>query len=158
MKVRDIMTTDVPTIHADTRVAEVAKIVLDRGLPGLPVVDDEGHVLGVVTHADLVAKHARVHIPRYLGLLGVILPLDTRHTEEDLRHVLGVTAADLMTSKPPTVGPDTDIDDAASIMVEESIDPLVVLEGRRLVGVVTQADVIRLLLVEESDGGEGDVA
>jgi len=111
------MTTEFPTIRADTRVAEVARIVLDRGLPGLPVVDDGGRVLGVVTHADLVAKHARVHVPRYLALLGVVLPLDTRHTEEDLRHVLSVTASDLMTSNASSVAPDIDIDDVESVMV-----------------------------------------
>jgi CBS domain-containing protein len=108
----------------------------------------------VVTHTDLVEKHARVHAPLYLGLLGGILPLDTHRTEDELRHALGVTAADLMTSHAPSVSPDAEIDDAASLMVEKSADPLLVLENRRLLGVLSQADIIRLLLIEESDDRE----
>jgi CBS domain-containing protein len=90
----------------------------------------------------------------YLGLLGGILPLDTHRTEDELRHALGVTAADLMTKHAPTIGPDAEIDDAASLMVDKSVDPLLVLEAGGLVGVLTQADIIRLLLIEETDGGE----
>jgi CBS domain-containing protein len=158
MKVRDIMTTDIPTIHAGTRVAEVARIVLDRGLPGLPVVDDDGKILGIVTHTDLVAKHARVHAPRYIGLLGGVITLGAHHTDEELRRALAVTAADLMTAKTPNVEPDSEIDDAASLMVEEEADPLLVLEDGRLIGLLTQADIIRLLLIEESDDGESEPA
>jgi CBS domain-containing protein len=154
MKVRDIMTTDIPTIHADTKVTDVARIVLERGLPGLPVVDDAGRVLGVVTHTDLVAKHARVHMPRYIGLLGAVIALDRHRTDEELRHALGVTAADLMTAESASVSPDAEVDDAASLMVEESADPLLVLENGRLVGVLTQANVIRLLLIEETDDSQ----
>lgn len=153
MIVKDIMTADLVTIHPATRVAEIAALMLRRHLSGLPVVDDDGTLVGLVTERDLVAKHARVHLPLYLGILGTVLPLDTRRTKEDLRHALAVTAADLMTEDPQIIEADASIDDAATLMVERAANPLPVVEGGRLIGIVSQADIVRVLLQEEGDAG-----
>lgn len=153
MNVRDAMSAALVTIPPDMKVADVARTMLSTGAVELPVVDAQGRVLGVVTQTDLVTKHARVHFPRYLGILGGIVALNTHRAEEDLRHVLGVTARDLMTDDAASVAPDTDIDDAATLMVDEGVGALLVMENGCLVGMLTRADIIRLLILEEADEG-----
>jgi CBS domain-containing protein len=151
MKVREIMTSPAPVVSPDTRVGDVARLVLERGADGVAVVDVDGRLVGVVTENDLVEKHARFHAPWYVGFLGGVLPIDSERNEDHLRHVLSVTAAELMTRDPVTVSPDSDVDDAATVMVDRGIEPLVVVDGDTVVGLVSHADVIRLLVVEESD-------
>ena len=87
MKVRDIMSSSVVTVSPQERVGEVARLMLDQGVSGLPVVDVEGRVVGIITEGDLVAKHARPHVPLYLGILGMFLPIETQRREEELRRV-----------------------------------------------------------------------
>lgn len=151
MRVREIMRTPPATISPDASVAEAARRALDEGVPGFAVVDATGRVLGVVGQRDLVAKHARVHFPTYFGLLGGIIPINTRRTDEELRRALSVTVRELMTDDPAEVSPDADVDDAASEMVEQDADPLLVMDDGRLVGTVGHTEIIRLLVVEETD-------
>jgi CBS domain-containing protein len=80
-------------------------------------------------------------------------PVGARHTDEDLRRALAVSAQDLMTRDVVVVGPDTPVDDAATMMVEHHVNPLPVVERGRLVGIVSRTDIVRLLLVEETDAG-----
>lgn len=156
MKVRDLMQSPAPAVRPDAQVTDVARLILDRNLSGVAVVDGSGRVRGVVTQADLVAKHARVYAPLYLGILGGILPFDTGRTEEELRHVLAVTAAELMSEREHLIDGDAEIDDAASRMVEHRENPLLVMEGETLVGMLSQTDVIGLLLREELESGDGN--
>lgn len=151
MNVRDIMSTPARVVGPETRVAEIARLMLEQELSGLPIVDGGGRLLGLVTARDLVAKHARPHLPTYFAILGTFVPINTRSTNEEMRHILGVSARDLMEPDPPTVSPDTQVDDAASVMVSRGVDLLPVVEEGRLIGVMRQADIIRLLLHEEED-------
>ena len=153
MNVRDIMTSPAPSVGPTAAVSEVARLILDRGISGLPVVDERGRVVGLVTKSDLVAKHAQVHLPRYFGILGTAIPIGTRHADEELRRILAVTARDLMSDEVTTTSPDTSVEDAASLMVERDAGPLPVMEGGALVGLLDEDDIIRLLLLEEEDEG-----
>lgn len=149
MNVRDIMSPAV-VVRPDSSVGEVARLFVEKQLAGCPVVDERGRVVGIVTQLDLVTKHARVHMPRYLGILGYVFEIDSAHTEEDLRHVLGVTARDVMSQHIVRIAPDADIDDAATLLVDERVDTILVMEGDDLLGVVSHTEIIRLLVVEES--------
>jgi CBS domain-containing protein len=151
MKVRDIMTSPAPAVTPDTQVGDVARAVIAYGGDGVAVVNTDGTLAGVVTENDLVEKHARFHVPWYVGILGGVLPIDSSRNEDHLRHVLSVTAGDLMSHDPATISPDSDVDDAATVMVDRGVEPLVVVDAGQVVGLVSHADVIRLLIVEESD-------
>lgn len=154
MNVRDVMTSPAKTVKPHASVAAVARLMLDHGVPGLPVVDDSGKVKGLVTKRDLVAKHAQVHLPRYFGILGTLLPLNRGDSNEEMRHVLAITAQDLM-EEPRSISPDGSIDEAASLMVEHSADPILVMDGEKLLGIIGYDDIIRILLVEE-EGAASD--
>jgi CBS-domain-containing membrane protein len=153
MKVRDIMTAPAPSVTPDAPVAQVAQLVLDHGLPGIPVMSEPGRLLGVVTERDLVAKHANVHLPVYIALLGALLPVGTHHTDEDVRHILAVTASEIMTPGGRSIAPEAEVDDAATVMAERDSELLTVMDAGRLVGLLTRRDIIRLLVIEESDAG-----
>jgi CBS domain-containing protein len=152
--VADLMDASPPTVRADTRVGDIARLLLDRNLSGVPVVNDAGEVVGLVTQSDLVTRHAHVHFPFYLNILGGVIPLRGEHRfQQEMRRVTGRTAADVMTTEVVTVGPDTPLDDVATLLAEEGHNPLPVLRGRRLVGLISRADLVRLVVVEEDARG-----
>ncbi|MBI3971633.1 MAG: CBS domain-containing protein [Chloroflexi bacterium] len=149
--VADLMDRSPPTVPPTATVGEVARILLQHHLSGVPVVSVTGEVLGVVTQADLVARHAHVHFPFYLSILGGWIPLTgEHHFQEEFRRITGRTAADIMTTKPYMVGENAALEDVATRMAENGIDSVVVVRGRRLVGLLARADLVRLVAIEET--------
>jgi CBS domain-containing protein len=140
-----------PTVGPETGVAEVARLLLEQHLSGVPVVAGDGRVLGVVTQADLVARHAYVHFPQYLSLLGNLIPLaGERRFREEVRRIAGRAAADVMTAKPYVVDEADPLQDVATRMAEDGIDPVIVAREGRLVGLITREHLVRLIATEES--------
>lgn len=154
MKVRELMSSSVTTVPQTLQVAGIARLMVESGYSALPVVDARGSVVGLVSEGDVVTKHARIHGPAYLGILGGILPFSTHRVDEEMRKVLAITADDLMSLEFESIGPDDDVDDAATVMVEQDANPLLVLEQGRLVGILARADIVRLLMLEEENGAE----
>ena len=146
--VRDIMDTDPATVRPETPVEEVVSTLRRHELPGLPVVDGEGRVLGMITEADLVLPDddGDLHIPHYINLFGGTVFLEPLgRFEKRLRKAFASNAADMMTSDPDTVSPDTSVQEAARIIHESGHNRLPVVEDGRLVGVVTRLDVLGAL-------------
>jgi CBS domain-containing protein len=146
--VRDIMDAEPATVRPDTPVEEVVRTLRRHELPGLPVVDAEGRCVGMVTEADLVLPddEGDLHIPHYINLFGGTIFLEPlSRFEGRLRKAFASTAADMMTSDPDTVSPDTTVQDAARIIHESGHNRLPVVEDGRLVGVVTRVDVLGAL-------------
>src|SRR5689334_11347584 len=97
VRVADVMTRDVITGRTDSPVVDLARLMIDRGISGIPIVGADGRVAGLVTEADLVVRNANVHFPTFLQILDARIPItSTRHFEEELRRALGTTAADVM--------------------------------------------------------------
>ncbi len=153
MKASDIMSSQDVTVSPQATVSEVVRLLLDTGLEGVAVVDGDQRLLGVVTESDVVAKHAHPHVPVYLGILGYVFPIESQSNDDEVRRVLAVTAQDLMSEDVPVVTPDVDVDDVATLMVEEHVNPVAVVEGDRLVGMIDHTAIMRLLLREEEDDG-----
>ena len=150
--VRDIMDAEPVTITPDDGVETVVKRMREHGLPGLPVVNDGGRCVGIVTDADLVIADEEgrdLHIPHYIELFGGVVFLEPlRHFEERLRKATAMTVADLMTEDPVTIGADASIREAGRTITERGHNRLPVVEHGRLVGVVTRVDVLEALTRE----------
>jgi CBS domain-containing protein len=146
-----LMRTDLPSIQRDTPVAEVARLLLTHRAQGLAVTEAGGRYVGTVTVGDVVAKHARPHTPLYLGILGYVFPIETPGRDDELRHVLAVQAADLMSDHAVQVTPATDIDDVSTVMVDHHQDAIAVVEDGQFRGMVEAVDILKLLIQEESD-------
>lgn len=146
MKVRDIMTTEVVTAEPETSVNLVAQLMDRGGLSGVPVVDGAGRLVGIVTEVDLIVRNQRLEPPAFFQLLDGRIPLETPgHYRKHLQHMLGTHARDVMTEKVVSVGPDEEVEALAELMVKKSVNPVPVVENDRLLGIVSRADIIRMM-------------
>jgi CBS domain-containing protein len=145
MKANEIMSSEVVTVSPDTSIKELARIFRETGISGAPVVE-EGEVIGIVTEVDLIARHARPDMPVYLPLLGARIPLTgNREYREALRRIMALTARDVMTEPVIAVPPDADVEEVATLMVENRINPIPVLDGGRLMGIIGHSDLVQHL-------------
>jgi CBS domain-containing protein len=143
--VATVMTNDVVTVTSTTEVIEVARLMVQHAVSGIPVVDD-GRVVGIVTERDIVAQEMEVDAPAYGTFLDAVFRLPWDKSDDELRHVLATTAGDLMSDEPVTILPTATVRDAAGLMYKRRANPLpVVDEHGRLVGIVSQMDIIELL-------------
>jgi CBS domain-containing protein len=146
--VREYMDVDPATVAPDTSLEEVARVIGENELPGVPVVDAEGRVVGIVSENDLVIsdEEGDLHIPHYVELFGGLIFLEPfRRFEARLKKAVATTAEQMMTADPRTVGPDDDVHEAAHAIVESGHNRIPVVDGGRLVGVISRADVVRAL-------------
>jgi CBS domain-containing protein len=101
--------------------------------------------LGLVSEGDLIMRDVKVHFPTYVQLLGgyIFYPGSTERFEDELRRSVGATVLDIMTADPVTVTPDTSISDVATLMVEREVGRVPVMDGDRLVGIISKSDIVR---------------
>jgi CBS domain-containing protein len=147
MQVREIMTQDVVTVRTDTPVTDVARIFREKAISGMPVVDDEGMVVGIITEVDLIARHARPHFPTYIAFLDSIIYLEsTKRYRESMRRILATTAGELMTTPVRTVNPGMDVQDLAAFMIEQRVNPVPVVDDQgQLLGIVSHTDLLQMI-------------
>jgi CBS domain-containing protein len=120
--VRDVMTTDVLTFRPEDPIQEASQRLVERDVDGAPVVDDQGRVVGMFTTDDLLKF------------------------EEDLRRAVAATVADVMHDDPVSCGPDDTLERVATVMHEEKLGRLPVIEGGRLIGIVARGDILRSIM------------
>ena len=148
LTVRDIMETGVPEVYATDPVESVLKVLRAHELPGVPVMNEGGRCVGIITEADLVlaGEGADLHLPHYFQLFGGVVFLESMsHFEERLRKAFASTAEDMMTRDPVTIEPSATVEEAARLIAEHRHNRLPVVEHGRLVGVVTRLDVLEAL-------------
>jgi CBS domain-containing protein len=147
MNVADIMTRHVISISPDATVAAAAKLMLERGISGLAVVDDKGELAGVVTEADLLRRDelgTERHRPWWLRVL-----LSPGRQAADFTRTHGRRVRDVMTVDVITVGADASLEEVVEAMERHRIKRMPVTEKNRVIGVVSRADLLRALVVAE---------
>ncbi len=146
---RDIMTVDPVTVAADLSVTEAARLMVDRRIGALPVMDGD-RLVGIVTEGDLIMRDVKVEFPTYLHLLDgfIMYPPATARFESELKKAVGATVADVMSSEPVVVMADTPVSDVATLMVDRDVSRIPVLDGDTLVGIVSKSDIVRSLIAE----------
>lgn len=155
MKVRDVMTTDVAVARPDTPVHEIARTMDARDVSGIPVVGEDGRVLGLISDLDLIVRNTRLDPPQFFQILDARIPLETpSHYRKRLRHMLGTEARDVMSDEVTTIGPDESGEALAALFVKSRANPIVVVEDGRLVGIVSRADLLRLMREVPEEGTE----
>ena len=151
MRVREIMSHPVITVPPSLPVKHIAAILVEKRISGVPVVDENDCLLGIVTEADLVIadEQGDLHIPHYIELFGGVVFLEPlRRFEGRLKKALASTVADLMTEDPVTIEPDASVAEAGRLIVRRGHNRIPVVEHGRLVGVVTRVDVLEALTRE----------
>ena len=143
---RDIMTTNVVTVKKDQPISDLSKLFIENHFNGVPVLDDAGKVIGVVTQGDLIEQNKKLHIPTVIALFDAVLFLESeKKFESDVKKLTGSKIEDIYHKKPITVSPDTDLSEITTIMAEKDVHTLPVLEDDKLVGIIGKKDVIRAL-------------
>ncbi len=141
---RDIMTREVITILPEASVEDLAKLLKTHRISGVPVVDPKGVLVGVATQSDLVQRSQDLDLPPALNILDLHLFLETpAHFQKRLEKLLGGRVLDVMTTDPITLAPDTPVNDIATLMTDQGVHTLPVVERGKVVGVVGKLDLIR---------------
>ncbi len=146
LTVGEIMQTDVITVGPDTTVRELASILAEKKISGVPVVDDDHEVVGMVSEADIIVQDAELHFPYYVPLLDSVIYLQSFNKFEDrLRKMFGSKVKEIMSTEVMTIAPDASVRDAATLMADREINRLPVVAEGKLVGIVTRHDIVRAI-------------
>lgn len=143
MKVKDVMTRDVITVAAGTPLRDVARILGESRISGVPVVDETGACIGVVSEEDLLAKQVSRPATRRTPFEWIV---GEQQDPEEARRRAATTAAQAMSSPAVTIEPDRPLREAATLMVDRDVNRLPVVSGEQLVGIITRADMVRAYL------------
>ncbi|SNR79108.1 CBS domain-containing protein [Humidesulfovibrio mexicanus] len=147
LKAIDIMTPDPVTLSPETDIRSAVALLIEKKINGAPVVDAKGKLVGVLCQSDLVAQHKQVTMPSLFSMLDGFIALSSREDfEREIRKIAASTVADAMTPHAKSVSPHTPIDEIATVMVNEKLYTLPVVDGGKLVGVVGKEDILRTLL------------
>lgn len=146
-RAKDIMTTKIITVLPHTPIGEAAKLLIENHFNGLPVVDEKGRLTGIICQDDLIFQQKKIPLPSFFTVLDSLIPLASEKTiEKEVQKISAVTVEKAMTPNPITIGPETEIEDIASLMIKHDIHTLPVLEQGNLVGVVGKEDILKTLI------------
>lgn len=146
---RDFMTPDPVTISRLAPVTDAARLMVSNHVGALPVVDGE-KLIGIVTEGDLIMQDVKLEFPTYVQLLdGLIMyPPATARFESELKKAVAASVGDVMSSEPVTVQADTSLEDVATLFVDRDVSRLPVLDGDKVVGIISKSDIVRSLISE----------
>lgn len=149
---KDIMTRDVITVTPDTDITQATKILLERRINGLPVVDKNQRLVGIVCQSDMIAQQQRIPLPSLFTLLdGYITLTSAKQFEKEVQKIAATLVAQAMTADPVTVKPDTSLEEIAHLMVGKKLHTLPVVDKGKLVGIVGKEDMLRTLMTGNAE-------
>ncbi|RUT01326.1 membrane protein [Dulcicalothrix desertica PCC 7102] len=145
--VADMMSRNPVVVKRETSLTEAIKILAERRISGLPVVDDSGKLIGIISETDLMWQETGVTPPAYIMFLDSVIYLQNPATyERDLHKALGQTVGEVMSKDPITIAPDKSLRDAAKLMHDKNIHRLPILDSEgQVIGILTRGDIIRAM-------------
>lgn len=140
----DIMSKKIYTVHRDTEIKALAKKFVEHNVNAMPVVDDDGLLVGMVTQTDLVEQDKPLHIPTVISLFDWVIYLESpKRFSEEVRKVTARKVGEICSKDVVTCSPDTPVAIVASLMVDNKVHLIPVVSDDRMVGVVARLDIIR---------------
>ncbi|MFN5515247.1 MAG: CBS domain-containing protein [Cyanobacteriota bacterium] len=144
--VGEVMTPNPITVRPETPLQEAIQLLAQHRISGLPVVDTENNLVGVISDTDLMWQESGVDTPPYIMLLDSIIYLQNpARYEKEIHKALGGTVGEVMSDAPISITPEKNLREAAHLMNEKKVRRLPVLdpETQKLAGILTQGDIIR---------------
>jgi len=157
MRARKIMSTSLVTVKPETPVRDVIRLLIDHRISGVPVVQD-GAVVGIISEGDLILREQAYRQRGGMAFLAQQLFEDHEKLALEYRKAHGLVAQDVMTGTVITVLPGTPVEEIAHLMAERQIKRVPVVEGGKLIGIVSRGDVLRAAyerLLSLDDGQNG---
>ena len=141
------MTKKLITVSPETEIVHATKLLLENHINGVPVTDERGKLLGILCQSDLIAQQKKLPVPSFFTFLDGLFPLTSmKQFEKQVQKIAAITVAQAMTPNPVTVGPDTDIEELAALMVDNNFHTIPVVDEGELVGIVGKEDILRTLM------------
>jgi CBS domain-containing protein len=151
--VADVMSRDPITVKPQTPIKEAIKILAEQSISGLPVVDDAGKVVGVISETDLLWQETGVEPPLYIVFLDSVIYLENpARYDQELHKALGQTVGEVMSTHPIMVKSDQPLRKAAKLMQEKAVRRLAVTDNdNQLIGILTTGDIVRAMVAGWSE-------
>ncbi len=147
IKAKNIMTRKVITVSPETGITKAAKLLLDNCINGMPVVDSEDRLVGIICQGDLIVQQKKLPLPSVFTILDGIIPLvSPKNLEHEIEKMAASTVAQAMTHRPITLSPESSIEEIAQLMTDKKLHTLPVVDQGKLVGIVGKEDVLATLL------------
>lgn len=147
LKAKDIMMRDIITVGPETTIEGLARTLIEHKISGVPVVDEDGNLFGIVTENDLISQNKRFHIPTVVRLFDAFIMLESPgRLEKEIKKMAAVTVDDICTKDVITVNEDTTIEDIATIMAEKRVHLIPVVDGRKILGIIGKMDMIKVMM------------
>jgi CBS domain-containing protein len=144
---KDIMTRDVLVVKPDTSIEELSSLLVKNEISGVPVVDDSGALVGIVTENDLISRNKRLHIPTVVSFLDAAIYLESsKKFEQEVKRLTATRVGDICSRKVVTILEDTTVIDIATIMSEKKVYLLPVLRAGKVVGIVGKRDMVKAVV------------
>lgn len=143
-KAKDIMTKEVITVSPDTTVEGLGRLLIEKGISGAPVIDSNGKLFGIVTENDLIKQKERFHIPTVVRLFDAFIPVGgSSSMEKEIKRMSASRVSEICARDVVTVGPETSLQDIATLMSEKGVYLLPVVQSGKIVGIIGKMDVIK---------------
>ncbi len=147
MLAREIMSREVISISPEEKVDEAARILVENKISGLPVVDANNHVVGIITEKDLIIRASELKVPFYVTLFDSIIFLENPiRFNNDVKKYIATQVKDAMTRKVFVVEDDTPIGEIVEVMQKRAINRVPVVRNDKLVGIITRNDILKSLV------------
>jgi CBS-domain-containing membrane protein len=147
IKAKDIMTEDVIKVFPETEITQAAKIMLELHFNGLPVIDQDERLVGIICQEDLVVQQTKLPLPSLFTFFDSLIALSSyKKMDKEVEKMTAMTVAQAMTPDPMTVEPETELEEIATMMVNHNVHTLPVLDRGKLVGIIGKEDVLRTLV------------
>ncbi|NLC71075.1 MAG: CBS domain-containing protein [Desulfuromonadaceae bacterium] len=147
IRAQDVMTREVVSVSADTAIEDLARLLVEKKVSAVPVVEADGRLVGIISEGDLLQRDKPLHIPTVISIFDWVLYLETsKKFEMEVKKITARKVSELCTRNVVTCSPETPLTEVAQLMVNRHVHLIpVVDEGKRVVGVVTRLDVVRSL-------------
>lgn len=147
MIARDIMQENVITVTEDMTIEEVARLLVENDISGVPVIDKENNLKGIISEGDLIYKDKQIHIPAVVNILDSTIYLESlKKFREELRKITAFHVKDMMTQEVISVEVETPIEEIATIMIDKRINRVPVLKSGKLVGIITRQNILKSMI------------
>ena len=143
---RDIMTTEIVSVSLDTSLQDLAKKFVDTRFSNLPVLDEDGTLVGVISETDLIEQHKPLHIPTVMTLFDWVFTFGSeKRFQEEVDRVTATTVGELYCKDPIVCSPDDTVRELAILISQHKVHLLPVVEAKKMIGVVARLDLIKVM-------------
>ncbi|MFH2060114.1 MAG: CBS domain-containing protein [Pseudomonadota bacterium] len=146
IKAKDIMETNIISVTPQTKIAKAVKILLENHINGVPVINDQEEIVGILCQSDLIFQQKEIPFPPIFTILDSFIPLSSsQKMEDEFKKISAATVEQAMVKNPVTVNADTPISEIASLMVEKHFHTIPVVQKNRVIGIIGKEDILKTM-------------